>query len=96
MARDGTDDCRLDLDITVRYSLVRLPTGARVHNTDTTMIYLASPYSHADDAIRAQWFDAACRAAAELMRAGHTVYSPIVHGHPIRGESGVKFGFLFF
>jgi len=47
------------------------------------MIYLAGPYSHPDSAIREQRFHAACVAAARLMRAGHFVYSPIAHGHPI-------------
>jgi nucleoside 2-deoxyribosyltransferase len=47
------------------------------------MIYLASPYSHPDATIREARFQAACRAAAALIRAGHAVYSPIAHSHPI-------------
>jgi len=47
------------------------------------MIYLASPYSHPNPAIREQRFQAACRAAARLMRAGNLVFSPIAHGHSI-------------
>ena len=47
------------------------------------MIYLASPYSHPDAAIREERFRAACQAAAQLMRAGNIVYSPIAHSHPI-------------
>lgn len=47
------------------------------------MIYLASPYSHADIAVREQRFRAACLAAARLIEAGHVVFSPIAHGHPI-------------
>ena len=47
------------------------------------MIYLASPYSHPDAAIREERFHAACVAAAQLMRAGNIVFSPIVHSHPI-------------
>ena len=47
------------------------------------MIYLASPYSHPDPAIRKLRFRAACKAAAALIRAGATVYSPIVHSHPL-------------
>jgi hypothetical protein len=46
-------------------------------------IYLASPYSDPDPAVREQRFVAACRAAAELIRQGKTVFSPIVHGHTI-------------
>lgn len=47
------------------------------------MIYLASPYSHSDPAIRRRRFKATCRAAARLLRAGLDVFSPIVHSHPI-------------
>ena len=47
------------------------------------MIYLASPYSHPDSAIREERFRAACLAAAQLMGAGNVVFSPIVHSHPI-------------
>lgn len=47
------------------------------------MIYLASPYSHPDPAVRQARFDAACRAAAELIRRGYVVFSPIAHSHCI-------------
>jgi hypothetical protein len=47
------------------------------------MIYLASPYSHPDPAVREQRFRAACRAVAELLLAGEHVFSPIVHSHPL-------------
>ena len=47
------------------------------------MIYLASPYSHPDHAIREQRYRAACRATAALMRSGHIVYAPVVHGHSL-------------
>ncbi|MDZ4851701.1 MAG: DUF1937 family protein [Pirellulaceae bacterium] len=47
------------------------------------MIYLASPYTHVDPSVREQRFSAACMAAAALMRAGRSVYSPIVHSHPL-------------
>lgn len=50
------------------------------------MIYLASPYSHADAAVREQRFRAACAAAVRLIAAGHVVFSPIVHGHPLVGH----------
>ena len=51
------------------------------------MIYLASPYSHPDPAVRQGRFCAACQAAAGLMRVGHAVFSPIAHCHPL-----VEFG----
>jgi nucleoside 2-deoxyribosyltransferase len=47
------------------------------------MIYLASPYSHPDPDIREQRFRAACQATVRLIAAGHVVFSPIVHGHPL-------------
>lgn len=47
------------------------------------MIYLASPYSHPDQAVREQRFRAACRAAVALLRAGQLVFSPITHSHPL-------------
>jgi nucleoside 2-deoxyribosyltransferase len=47
------------------------------------MIYLASPYSHPDPAVREQRFRAACRAMATLLRTGHVVFSAIVHSHPL-------------
>ncbi len=48
------------------------------------MIYLATPYSHADPAIREERFLAVNKVAARLMQAGHLVFSPISHGHPIQ------------
>lgn len=47
------------------------------------MIYLASPYSHSDPSVRDARFHAVCQAAAELMRSGQHVFSPIAHSHPI-------------
>ncbi len=47
------------------------------------MIYLASPYSHPDPAVREWRFRAACRATASLLRAGEVVFSPIVQSHPL-------------
>jgi hypothetical protein len=47
------------------------------------VIYLASPYSHPDPAVREQRFREACRAAAMLLRAGHAVFSPIANTHPL-------------
>ena len=47
------------------------------------MIYLASPYTHHDPAIRQARFEAACRAAGAILRSGEQVFSPIAHSHPI-------------
>lgn len=46
-------------------------------------IYLASPYAHPDPVVREARFHAANRAAAALMQAGHIVFSPISHSHPV-------------
>lgn len=47
------------------------------------MIYLCSPYSDPDPAVREARFQAACKFASEMMRAGSHVLSPIAHTHPI-------------
>jgi nucleoside 2-deoxyribosyltransferase len=47
------------------------------------VIYLASPYTHADPDVREQRFQSACRKTADLLRNGRLVYSPIVHSHPL-------------
>lgn len=52
------------------------------------MIYLASPYSHPDDAIKVARMRAACAAAADLIRKGHAVFSPIAQSHTICEEAG--------
>ena len=52
-------------------------------NTTKTLIYLATPYSHADAAMREQRFKSVNQKAAELMRQGMHIFSPISHTHPI-------------
>jgi hypothetical protein len=47
------------------------------------VIYLASPYTHPEPAVREDRFRAACRATAVLLQAGMHVFSPIVHSHPL-------------
>jgi hypothetical protein len=46
-------------------------------------IYLASPYSHTDHAVRLLRFNHACAAAAKIMGRGHQVFSPIAHSHSV-------------
>lgn len=60
------------------------------------MIYLASPYSHPDPAVRQQRYETVCHAAAELMLKGHRIYSPIAmtHGICLAGDP-TKFAFEF-
>ena len=45
------------------------------------MIYLAGPYSHVSHIVRHERFEALTEKAAELMREGNVVFSPITHGH---------------
>ena len=47
------------------------------------MIYLTSPYTHPDPAVRDARFKAACRQAAEMFRCGIPVFSPIAYSHAI-------------
>ena len=58
------------------------------------MIYLASPYSHPDAAMRKLRFDAACRAAAALLRVGETVFAPVVYCHALVAH-GLPVGWTF-
>ena len=47
------------------------------------LVYLASPYTASDPAVRQARFESVCRAAAQLIRQGLTVFSPISHSHAI-------------
>lgn len=47
------------------------------------LVYLATPYSHDDPDVRARRFHKVNAVAAEMMRQGVHVYSPVSHGHPI-------------
>lgn len=47
------------------------------------MLYVCSPYSHPDPAVREQRFHMACESAGRLMSAGHIVFCPVSHTHPI-------------
>ncbi len=47
------------------------------------MLYLCTPYSHSDPVVMHRRFLDACEAAARLMNAGHLLFAPIPHTHPI-------------
>ena len=47
------------------------------------LTYLACPYSHQNPLIRQARFEAANRAAGNLMARGLMVFSPVSHSHPI-------------
>lgn len=57
------------------------------------MIYLATPYSHPDPAVRESRFMQACLIAGKLMAAGELVFSPIAHSHPIAERCELPKGF---
>lgn len=47
------------------------------------VIYIGGPYTHADHNIRRERFEALTAVAAEFVKQGNIVYSPITHTHPI-------------
>jgi len=49
----------------------------------TNLIYLASPYNSPDPEIRERRYKAAVRAACTVLHMGLSVFSPIVHNHPL-------------
>ena len=55
------------------------------YNTgEKIIIYLASPYAHTDKKVRQQRADTVKKKTAELLIAGHIVFSPIAHGKAIK------------
>lgn len=48
------------------------------------MIYIASPYSHDNEAVMELRSQMAAQLTAELMEAGYLAISPIVHGHEVQ------------
>ena len=57
------------------------------------LIYLASPYSHANYSVMSERFRAVCSAASRLMRDGYNIFSPIAHTHPIALAGGLPTDF---
>ncbi len=59
-----------------------------------SFIYLASPYSHPDPAVKEARFERACLHAADFMESGYKVFCPIAHSHPIEvhGMDGIRSG----
>ena len=52
-------------------------------------IYLASPYT-GTEAQQIGRYRRACQAAADIIRLGHNVFSPIAHSHGIAVHGGLK------
>jgi len=55
------------------------------------MIYLASPYTHATEAVMLARYEAARRFTLEGLRGGIPIFSPIVYGHSMEKEIGTTF-----
>lgn len=55
---------------------------------DKSFWYLATPYSKFPGGLD-EAFKVACKAAADLIRAGVRVYSPIAHTHPVAIHGGI-------
>ncbi len=60
-----------------------------------TLVYLATPYSHQDASVREERFRAVNAAAAELMRQGMHIFSPISHTHPIALAGDLPLGWEY-
>lgn len=67
--------------------LIDCPCGKEVV-LEEGYIYLASPYSHDDPAIKEQRFDVVCRLTGALMNLGMLIYSPIAHSHSVNTRCG--------
>jgi hypothetical protein len=55
-----------------------------------TLIYLASPYSSPDPTVLTQRFLQICAIAGDILAAGHLLYAPIAHSHPIAFYSQIR------
>lgn len=60
------------------------------------MIYLATPYSNTDVAVRTQRWEAAIHVTGTLISVGHRhIFSPIVHCHPLSINFTLPYEFSF-
>lgn len=53
------------------------------------MIYLASPFSHADPAIRQWRYEKACVLTVKLLQRGQHVFSPIAYSYGLAEQFGL-------
>jgi len=54
------------------------------------LLYLASPYSHPDTSVVNMRYEKVCAEAAQMMKEGAIVFSPIAHTHPIAMFGGIS------
>jgi hypothetical protein len=60
-----------------------LMVAAIAYKKETAIVYLAAPYSHPYQSVKNQRFLIINQVAAQLMREGNIVFSPISHAHQI-------------
>jgi hypothetical protein len=60
-----------------------LMVAAIAYKKETAIVYLAAPYSHPYQSVKNQRFLIINQVAAQLMREGNIVFSPISHSHQI-------------
>lgn len=59
------------------------------------LIYLASPYSHADHKMQELRFNQICEVAGFMLNNGWHVHSPIAHTHPIACKCSLPKDYAF-
>jgi len=59
------------------------------------MIYIASPYTHADPHEIEYRYEKTLEATAMLFEQGHHAFSPIVHCHPVAKVHGFRGDYAF-
>jgi len=86
--------CAEDARDIARETLAPAPADPRREAMER-VIYLATPYSDPDPKVMERRFSRACELSAVLMRAGHLVFSPIAHTHPIAVSGELPRGWEF-
>jgi len=51
--------------------------------SEKNLVYLATPYSHPDKAVRKGRYNLVTQIAAHYSKLGHIIFSPITHSHPM-------------
>lgn len=59
------------------------------------LLYLATPYNHQDPGVREARFNTINHVAADLMKKGWHVFSPISHTHPIAEAGELPLGWEY-
>lgn len=59
------------------------------YSSGRPLVYLATPYSHKDPAVRTERFNMVNKVAGALMQQGLIIFSPISHTHPVAVKCGL-------